>query len=115
MSKLISKSSIVLVILLMMTSCSFNPESYLNKFSSFITEVETKCPDYKQEDWKKSEEKFEKLLSVYKENEAKFSTEQKLQVAKLAGKYRAIQLKWGIKYLKDNVNDFIDKIYQPTE
>ena len=54
-------------------------------------------------------------MDINKRNESKFTLEQKFEVTKLAGKYRAIQIKWGVQNLKDNVNDAINKLYKKDE
>ena len=113
--KLLSKIILLVGIIGLFSSCSFKADTFLTKFNTFIEEVDSKSADFDQPEWEKTEKKYTKFMDIYKRNESKFTLEQMFEVTKLAGKYRAIQIKWVVQNLKDNVNDAINKLYKKDE
>lgn len=116
--KIFKHLAVALIVILAITSCAVTKESYMNKFDTFVENVKENSSRYNENDWYKTEEKFNKLAgSEYKKFEPELTMQEKLKIAKLIGQYRAIQLKTGIKYLKENLedtfnetNDFIEDI-----
>ncbi|MEG2179218.1 MAG: DUF6565 domain-containing protein [Bacteroidales bacterium] len=116
--KIIKSLVIALTIILGISSCAVTKESYLNKFDTFVENVKENSSNYSENEWQKTEEKFSKLAGAdYKKFESDLTIQEKLKIAKLIGQYRAIQVKTGIKYLKENLedtlnetNDFIEDI-----
>lgn len=114
--KMIKHLVFVLVIVLGISSCALTKESYLGKFDSFVENVKENGSDYNEQDWKKAEEKFKKLSgSDYKKFESELTIQEKLKVAKLIGQYRGVQLKTGIKVLKENIEDTLNETNELIE
>ena len=108
--KTISKIFMILILGLSVLSCTMTKESYLQKFSSFVENVKEDGADYDKNKWEKTAREFEKLSTVdYQKFKNDMSPEEKLKVAKLIGQYRAAQVKWGLKYLENNINEAVDK------
>lgn len=99
----------IAVIITALTSCTITKESYLKKFDNFVENVKDKSQNYNEEDWTKAEKTFKELSGPdYKKFESELTPQEKLKIAKLIGQYRGIQLKFGLKFLKENIEDAIN-------
>lgn len=100
----------IAVITLGLTNCTVTKESYLKKFDNFVEDVQDHSSKYSEADWSKAEKTFKELSGPnYKKFESELTIQEKLKVAKLIGQYRSIQVKTGIKFLKDNIEGVINE------
>lgn len=91
------KLSILVVITFLLSSCApFSKESYLERYASFMQEIEQNYNDYKPEDWKQKDVEFVKFSRSWR---AKFEDEFTLQEELILLKYK---VQYELYKAKDN-------------
>ena len=85
-------------------------ESFMESFESFMAEVDSGSKKYSNVDWQNADEQF----ANFKDNqlpiwEDTMTPDEKAKVNEMIGKYRAQEVKRGIKDFKNQVNDVIDQ------
>lgn len=106
-----------------MISCSkpISKEKYLEKYKSFIEEINTDYKTFSEKQWTKAEEKYNKFNTEwYQKFENELSFKEKLTVYKYQYQFNSIKLKSGFeqmydKHLKDDFTILTNKIKQYIE
>jgi len=113
MSKFLRYFSIVflLVFMCMVLSChNESKESFIENFGSFILDLDSNAKKYSEVDWQNADEQFvefkDSQLPMW---ESLMNSSEKEKVNIMIGKYQALQIKRGIKDLKNQFNDMIDQ------
>jgi len=93
--------------MVVMSSCK---ETLPKRFEIFVNQVEKKADNLSEDDWKKVNEHFDKLLQEYKENRDSYTSEEKKQMNEAIGRYAGIVAKSGFKSAIEALNGMIDQI-----
>ena len=97
------------VVSYLFTDCSLTKEGYLKKFESFVEQVETQGGTFTEAKWQETEQTFNTLSGKeYDKFKAELTSDEKKQIVKLQARYRAAQVKFGIKYLKDSLKEIFE-------
>lgn len=94
--------------------CSCNPiqkKIFINKFESFIADVELNYTNYNEEDWMSADVKYREFIdNQYVQYQPDFTQEENNHVNALIGKYQALKIKAGIFKVKNKIKDKLDQI-----
>lgn len=82
------------VIALVSSSCASPLSSRLN---DYVTEVESNCQNWTEEDWELSQEEYAKLLEEYEVNYDSYTQEEKDAINRAIGRYNGLLIKQGIE------------------
>lgn len=105
-------------ILLWLSSCSapMSKESYIEKFSAFIKNIDTTSQTYDEDDWIKANKRYEKFTGDwYDKFSDEMTTFEKLKVKAWQVQYNFIRaqqksLDYYNKFLKDDVSKLKDQL-----
>lgn len=92
---------------LALTSCK---ETLPARFDRFVNGVEKRCANFSEDDWKKANEHFGKLVDEYTQNRSSYTVDEQKQIRSAIGKYVGLAAKSGVKTAIDTVNGLIDQI-----
>ena len=95
------------VAVVLFASCK---ETLPKRFDLFVNQVEKRCDKFSEDDWKKANAQFEKLVNEYKENRSSYNVDEQKQIRADIVKYVGLAAKSGIKTALDSVNGLIDQI-----
>jgi len=128
LTKLIAvKKNLIIIfgLIFIFSNCTFDEctskSLYMTSFENFIDKTKDKYDNYKDEDWKKADSKFEKLTEeCFKKFEDEFSEADKRKIVKYSLKYGFYRVKselpikintdskeWNEFF--DNINSIVDK------
>lgn len=112
----------VLMILLVITSCApQSKESYLENYKEFISEVTQESEKYSEQDWEKSDEKYQKYTEQwYAKFEDEFTWKEEILLTKYKFQYNLAKMKKGSKdffdtYLRDDYEQLKEQIKYYSE
>lgn len=92
---------------LLLQSCSSPLSSRMNEY---VTEVETTCQNWTEEDWELSQEEYAKLLEEYELNYNSYSQEEKDAINKAIGRYNGLLIKQGIEEAGSVLKEFGERL-----
>lgn len=92
MKKIIVALMAALAAVLVLSSCK---ESLPKRFEIFANQVEKRADKLSEDDWKKVNAQFEKLLKEYKDNRDSYNADEKKQINQAIGRYAAAVTKSG--------------------
>ncbi|MBR1538144.1 MAG: hypothetical protein IJ636_01405 [Bacteroidales bacterium] len=92
MKKILILLLAVTAAVLVLSSCK---ETLPKRFEIFANQVEKRADKFSEDDWKKANAQFEKLLQEYKDNRDSFNADEKKQINQAIGKYAGIVAKSG--------------------
>lgn len=95
------------VAVIAITSCK---ETLPVRFEKFVGFVEKRCDKFSEDDWKKANTQFEKLLKEYSDNRSSYNADQQKQIRSAITKYVGLAAKSGVKSAMDAVNGMIEQI-----
>lgn len=95
------------VAVIAMTSCK---ETLPARFDKFVSYVEKRCDKFSEDDWKKANAQFEKLVDEYTQNRSSYNADQQKQIRSAITKYVGLAAKSGIKSAVDAVNGVIEQL-----
>ena len=95
------------VAVIAMTSCK---ETLPARFDKFVGYVEKRCDKFAEDDWKKANAQFEKLVDEYTQNRSSYNADQQKQIRSAITKYVGLAAKSGIKSAVDAVNGVIEQL-----
>lgn len=100
--------SCLVVLAVMMASCTSAEEKLLNRFEKIVTEVEKRADTLSEEQWKKYDDQVEDVVEDVRESLSKFSKEQREKLGNLYGRYVKVRMKAGISAYKENFDNAMD-------
>lgn len=100
--------SCLVVLAVMMTSCTSAEEKLLNRFEKIVTEVEKRSDTLSEEQWEKYDDQVEDVVEDVRESLSKFSKEQREKLGNLYGRYVKVRMKAGISAYKENFDNAMD-------
>lgn len=77
----------------LMSACASNVNV---KLDDYVTDVESKCQNWTEEDWEASIEKYEGLIEEYERNYDSYTPEQREAANKAIGRYSGLLIKHGL-------------------
>lgn len=92
---------------LLLQSCSSPLSSRMNEY---VTEVETTCQNWTEEDWELSQEEYAKLLEEYELNYNSYTQEEKDAINKAIGRYNGLLIKQGIEEAGSVLKEFGERL-----
>lgn len=92
---------------LLLQSCSSPLSSRMNEY---VTEVETTCQNWTEEDWELSQEEYAKLLEEYELNYDSYTQEEKDAINKAIGRYNGLLIKQGIEEAGSVLKEFGERL-----
>ena len=92
---------------LLLQSCSSPLSSRMNEY---VTEVETTCQNWTEEDWELSQEEYAKLLEEYELNYNSYTQEEKDAINKAIGRYNGLLIKQGIDEAGNMLKEFGERL-----
>ena len=92
---------------LLLQSCSSPLSSRMNEY---VTEVETTCQNWTEEDWELSQEEYAKLLEDYELNYNSYTQEEKDAINKAIGRYNGLLIKQGIEEAGSVLKEFGERL-----
>ena len=92
---------------LLLHSCSSPLSSRMNEY---VTEVETTCQNWTEEDWELSQEEYAKLLEEYELNYNSYTQEEKDAINKAIGRYNGLLIKQGIEEAGSVLKEFGERL-----
>ena len=92
---------------LLLQSCSSPLSSRMNEY---VTEVETTCQNWTEEDWELSQEEYAKLLEEYELNYDSYTQEEKDAINKAIGRYNGLLIKQGIDEAGNMLKEFGERL-----
>ena len=95
------------IAVLAVSSCK---ETLPARFDRFVDGVEKRCDKFSEDDWKKANDHFSKLVDEYTKNRSSYNTDEQKQIRSAIAKYVGLAAKSGIKSAVDTVNGLIDQI-----
>ena len=98
---------ISLLALFFLVSCTSSLET---RFDEYVTQVESDCRDWTEEDWTLSQEEYAMLLQEYEDNYDTLSSEQKTAINKAIGRYNGLLLKQGFEAATDMLQEFGERL-----
>lgn len=98
---------IVLPCFILLSACVSPPSSRLN---DYVTEVESSCQDWTEEDWELSQEEYAKLLEEYELNYDSYTQEEKDAINKAIGRYNGLLIKQGIDEAGNIIKEFGERL-----
>lgn len=101
------KIIIIAVSILIASSCA-SPLS--TRMSEYVSDVESSCENWTQEDWEMSCEEYAKLLEEYKLNYDSYTQEEKIAINKAIGRYNGLLIKNGIQEVGSKVKEFGERL-----
>lgn len=88
------RAVIICAIALIAFPCCSSPLSI--RLNDYVTEVESSCQNWTEEDWELSQEEYAKLLEEYELNYESYTQEEKDAINKAIGRYNGLLIKQGI-------------------
>ena len=104
MKKVFALLFMMVVAAVVMTSCK---ETLPKRFELFVNHVEKRCDSFSEDDWKKANEQFEKLVNEFQENKSSYNADEQKQIRSAATKYLGLVAKSGFKSVTDAVSDIM--------
>ena len=98
---------IVLPCFILLSACVSPLSSRLN---DYVTEVESSCQDWTEEDWELSQEEYAKLLEEYELNYDSYTQEEKDAINKAIGRYNGLLIKQGIEEAGSVLKEFGERL-----
>ena len=98
---------IVLPCFILLSACVSPLSSRLN---DYVTEVESSCQDWTEEDWELSQEEYAKLLEEYELNYDSYTQEEKDAINKAIGRYNGLLIKQGIDEAGNIIKEFGERL-----
>lgn len=98
---------IVLPCFILLSACVSPLSSRLN---DYVTEVESSCQDWTEEDWELSQEEYAKLLEEYELNYDSYTQEEKDAINKAIGRYNGLLIKQGIDEAGNVIKEFGERL-----
>ena len=95
------------IVIVLMSSCTSQLSSRLN---DYITEVESNCHNWTEEDWELSQEEYAKLLEEYELNYDSYTQEEKDAINKAIGRYNGLLIKQGIEDAGSVLKEFGERL-----
>ena len=92
---------------LLLQSCSSPLSSRMNEY---VTEVESTCQNWTEEDWELAQEEYAKLLEEYDLNYDSYTQEEKDAINKAIGRYNGLLIKQGIDEAGNILKDFGERL-----
>ena len=102
-----SKVLITGIVIALMSSCVSPLSSRLN---DYVTEVESSCQNWTEEDWELSQEEYAKLLEEYEVNYDSYTQEEKDAINKAIGRYNGLLIKQGIEDAGSMIQEFGERL-----
>ena len=84
--------------------------SLVSRMDSFVGKVEKYYSTYTEKDWKKANEKFEKLYAEYKEKKDSLTSEEKKQFISAMTRYGKTVAKSGLEDLNGTVGSILESV-----
>lgn len=84
--------------------------SLVSRMDSFVGKVEKDYSTYTEKDWKKANEKFEKLYAEYKEKKDSLTSEEKKQFTSAMNRYGQIVIKSGLEDLSGTFGSILESV-----
>lgn len=97
----------MLCAIVLMVACT---STLPKKFTALADEVEKKGENFSEEQWEKATATYDKLVQEYEQQADKLSEEQKSEINKAIGRFRAAQLKAGLSKVGDAINEIGDSV-----
>lgn len=107
MKRIIAMMLMTAVAVAAMTSCK---ETLPLRFEKFVNYVEKRCDKFSEDDWKKANAQFEKLVKEYTDNRSSYNADEQKQIRSAITKYVGLAAKSGVKTAIDTVNGLINQI-----
>lgn len=98
---------IVLPCFILLSACVSPLSSRLN---DYVTEVESSCQDWTEEDWELSQEEYAKLLEEYELNYDSYTQEEKDAINKAIGRFNGLLIKQGIDEAGNIIKEFGERL-----
>ena len=95
------------IVIVLMSSCTSPLSSRLN---DYVTEVESNCHNWTEEDWELSQEEYAKLLEEYELNYDSYTQEEKDAINKAIGRYNGLLIKQGIEDAGSVLKEFGERL-----
>lgn len=102
-----SKVLITGIVIALMSSCVSPLSSRLN---DYVTEVESSCQNWTEEDWELSQEEYAKLIEEYEVNYDSYTQEEKDAINKAIGRYNGLLIKQGIEDAGSMIQEFGERL-----
>lgn len=97
--------SVMAVAMLLLSACK---ETLPKRFDTFVDKVDKKAASFSEDDWKKTNAQFEKLVQEFQNNQSAYNADEKKQINAAIGKYMAIVAKSGVTNLLDGIDSLFD-------
>jgi hypothetical protein len=92
------------------------PKSFIRQFEKFVEEVEKSQQEYKLEDWKLAEEKYQEFIKIqYPKFKDQFNQEQLEKINYLQGKYIGFLTKSKFKQIRDQAKEWLKYAAESSE
>ena len=104
MKKVLALLLMMTVAVIVMSSCK---ETLPKRFELFVNHVERRCDSFSEDDWKKANAQFEKLVDEFQQNKSSYNADEQKQIRSAATKYLGLVAKSGFKSVSDAVNDIL--------
>ena len=98
---------IVLPCFILLSACVSPLSSRLN---DYVTEVESSCQDWTEEDWELSQEEYAKLLEEYELIYDSYTQEEKDAINKAIGRFNGLLIKQGIDEAGNIIKEFGERL-----
>lgn len=97
----------LMFVVLTFCACSENKESYLISFGNFVEEVNIESPNYTEVDWENADTKYYEFVTIIEQKFGdQLTFDDKIELAKQKGAYKALHLKGKAKQIEKALNDF---------
>lgn len=107
MKRMLALMVMAAAVVFTITSCK---ETLPARFDKFVDKVEQRCDKFSEDDWKKANEQFEKLVDEYTENRSSYNADEQKQIRSAIAKYVGLAAKSGIKTAMDVVNGLMEQL-----
>ena len=107
MKKIIVLLLTAVAAVVVMSSCK---ETLPKRFDLFVSQVEKRYTNFSEDNWKKANAQFDKLLKEYQENRDSYNAEEKKQINEAVGKYAGIVTKSGLNTVIDALDGMLKQI-----
>lgn len=101
---------LIFVLLFVMALSACSSQSLSSQIDEYVTDVETSCEAWTEEDWEISQQEYVKLLEEYELNYDTYTQEEKNAINKAIGRYNGLLIKHGIQEAGSALKDFGERI-----
>ena len=102
------RAACLVVLAVMLASCSSAEEKLVNKFEKIVVEVEKTGDKLSEAQWQKYDDQVEDILDDVKESLSKFTKEQREKIGNLYGRYLKVRVAAGMSAYQENLDNAMD-------